>query len=248
MKTAACYVVHYGAEWLRWSMKSISKLVDDIHIFYTDKPSFGYDTDLVCPESKEDILRQAIQSEVKFSWVTCPEFPNEGAHRDFAINALADDFDTILVVDSDEIWPYDDLYKALFVAEKYHVVNRFHVGMRHFWRSVRWVCDDPAMPIRIIHPNVKNDSFAYLDVHAYHMGYAQSPAIIRYKESIHGHKGEWRERWFEDKFMAWKPGYGDVHPTNVNFWNPARFDSNADEGRLYNIISDHPYINLEIIE
>jgi len=95
--------------------------------------------------------------------------------------------------------------------------------------------------------NVKynsGDSYYPLDGgKVFHMGYAQSSRIIGYKMQIHGHKAEIRPGWFENTFMLWKPGMGDVHPTNERgFWNPTKYE---DDGKLLFLCGDHPYWNME---
>lgn len=250
---AACYIVHYGREWISWSMRSVRNIVDEIFVFYTANPSHGHGTDLKNPETREELYE--ITKPFSPVWHDAKGYIHEGEHRTFAViscqNAGAD---TVLVVDSDEIWPQETLYRAI-EASKIHPARSFRIGMRHFWRSLKWVCDDSAMPTRIIKPRIP-ESFGeqYLGTRidigenvglVFHMGYAQSPAIIRYKQSIHGHKAEWRDGWFKDKFMGWKPGDKDVHPTNVNYWNPQPY---IDDGTLDYLVGDHPYFDKDIIE
>jgi len=67
---------------------------------------------------------------------------------------------------------------------------------------------------------------------------------MQYKMSIHGHKNEFRPNWFAEKFMAWKPGMTDVHPTSVDVWTPELYDKSLIE----DVVGDHPYFHLEMIE
>ncbi len=249
---SACYIVHYGAEWLKWSLRSIIEHVDNVHIFYTPFPSHGHATDLICPESKQDITN-SIKGWFNYSdfhWHDCGKFAHEGEHRTFAVETCTQQgADIVLVVDADELWDYDVLHRALIAARNIDM-RVFRIGMRHYWRSLKWVCDDQAMPTRIIKPHIQpSDEYYFGDdigkVH--HMGYAQSEAIIKYKMDIHGHKNEWRKEWYEDKFLAWAKGYvDDVHPTNLHYWTPTRVDP-ATNKELDILCNDHPYRNLEII-
>jgi hypothetical protein len=66
---------------------------------------------------------------------------------------------------------------------------------------------------------------------------------MNYKWLIHGHKGELRPNWHQQKFRNWHPGMTDVHPTNDDFWDPVPYDKYQIEG----LIGDHPYFPLEII-
>jgi hypothetical protein len=181
-----------------------------------------------------------INVESQISW--------EGQHRDFAVNWLdKDGADLILVVDADEIWAPEHLNHAILQASRVPT-EVYRVYMRHFWRSLEWVCDDPAAPARIINPKFRDGREGYIGIDkVYHMGYAQRPELIHYKMDIHGHKGEIRPNWFRDKFMSWRPNIGidDVHPTNVDFWNPRPY---IDDGELQELVGDHPYWGLDIID
>ena len=243
----AYYGLHYGKEWLKWSMRSIREHVDEIHVFYVSTPSHGTQAKIPCPETAMEL--EEISKEFDAHWWNCPHFHWEGEHRDFAVNVLkARGADTILVVDADEIWLPDHLTVALAQAEENDcVITR--VFMRHFWRSLKWVCDDGAAPVRILRPNSTIPEVeCYNDVdRVFHMGYAQTPEIIFYKQLIHGHRGEWRDGWFENKFLGWQPGTGDVHPTNVDFWTPKLVDFEAFT-QLKSLCGDHPYFDLSLIE
>lgn len=242
---AAYYALHYGKEWLGWSMRSIVEHVDEIHVFYVSKPSHGTQTSLRCPETWYEL--KDIADKFDAIWWDCPNFHWEGEHRDFAVKTLTEKgADTILVVDADEIWPQHHIAQALNTAEKDGTaVNR--VFMRHFWRSLKWVCDDEAAPVRILRPGAPaTETYIGGNDKVYHMGYAQSPEIIFYKQQIHGHRAEWRDGWFENIFLPWKPGDADVHPTNVDFWTPVNPDLDTFR-QLRQLCGDHPYFNLDLI-
>lgn len=244
---AACYILHYGKEWLSWSMRSVASCVDEICVFYSKSPSHGTQTNLRNPDTRDELY--AIAQMYRGYWHDSDGYPHEGAHRTFAVETCkALGADLVVVVDADEVWSPEVLNAAIYQARQ-KPNHSFRIGMRHFWRSTKWVCDDPAMPTRLIRTDVPdNYGEAYLgeDVgKVFHFGYAQSPATIRYKQSIHGHIGEWRQDWFTAKFLNWKPGMTDVHPTCVNYWNPVPY-TDTDFSLNY-LISDHPYYNQDII-
>lgn len=245
MSVAACYVVHYGREWLAWSMRSIQSVVDSIFVFYSVTPSHGHTSGLRCPEPRAPLWD--IGKRFGANFIDCGPFGWEGAHRDYAVNYITDrGFDQILVVDADELWT-PSVAEALLKESAESNARYTRVGMRHFWRSLKWVCDDGAMPLRVIN-TMRQDSehyFAYDKGRCFHMGYAQSLDIVRYKISVHGHKGEFRPNWFEEKFVGWHPGILDVHPTNErNFWDPKPY---VDDGQLELLCWDHPYWDMELI-
>jgi len=170
-------------------------------------------------------------------------FPNEIWQRKFAFDSCVQrGADTILVVDADEIWDPEVLRLALFDCQRIEA-NYFRINMAHFWRSLKWVCYDGAMPGRIIRPNMPQ-SENYLPGRVFHTGYAQTPEIIKYKMQIHGHSNEIIPGWYENKFLPWQPGMGDVHPVDHDYWNPIPY---IDNGTLERLVGDHKFWNIEMI-
>ena len=248
MKIGALYIVHYGMQYLKWSIRSVQDQVDGVFVFYTNTPSHGHQTNVQCPETRQMII-DSIQG-MNVNWHDCGPFSHEGAHRDFAEKAMADmGYDHLLIVDADEIWDPFLLEKFIAFGVK-SPARHVCVGMRHFWRSLKWVCDDDCEPNRMV--NVKHtngDSYYPLDGgKVFHMGYAQSVKLTAYKISIHGHLGEWRNDWWQEKFLRWRSGSDitDVHPTNLNFWTPAPYVDN--NNKLMKLVYDHPYWHKELIE
>lgn len=252
MKKIAYYALHYGKEYLAWSIRSVQDAVDEIVVLYTDRPSFGHDTQLVCPDSEEELKREARRFLTKpLMWIR-GHWTGEGQHRDEIVQiARKRGIGQVLAVDADELWCPVALKAAIEVSAARPERNIL-VRFIHFWRSFKWVCKDPCMPVRII--NVESsDGTWYLDPQlqpVLHFGYAQTGNLVGYKESIHGHKAEWREGWFDQKFAEWTPGsgIGDVHPTNgKNFWTPEPADEKI-HSLVEDLLSDHPYFELEIIK
>lgn len=254
MTVIACYILHYGKEWLKWSMRSVAPYVDGFLVSYTDQPSHGHGTDLRCHETEEDLktIVRGFAHTHRVHW-TKNRFNHEGQHRESAVQDCVNmGADVVLVVDADEIW--EPRHLAMTLAHVRNDINmyrggRYHsyrVPFRHFWKSTSWVCNDPAQPTRVIVPHVRDNSEGYIPAEygmVNHFGYAQSSNIVWYKMHIHGHKAEWRQEWWSEKFIHWQPGVIDVHPTNHDFWNPEPFD----EKKLYHLIGDHPYYGLDII-
>lgn len=242
MKRIAYYALHYGAEYLAWSIRSIQHAVDEIHILYSPTPTFGHGTHLLNPDTEANLQSEVHRFATKPIFWHTGQWNNEGEHRTAAIElAKKAGADQVLWVDADELWDADTLTAALDAsAERDEGVVR--VRFVHFYRSFGWICEDATMPTRII--NVGKEGEWYLSPQEWpvlHMGYAQSEATIRYKQDIHGHKAEWRPEWFHQKFLGWIPGIKDVHPTcRENFWEPKAIDV-----PLWNIVTDvlydHPY-------
>lgn len=250
MKRVAFYCLHYGKEYLAWSIRSVQEVVDEIIVIYSDKPSFGFRTNDPCPESEEELKTEAHRFLKKPLLWHRGTWGAEGAHRDsvFAI-AAERGAKQILVVDSDEIWHPEDAKNALDIAATRPERN-IPVRFVHFWKSLNWVCRDAAMPLRIVNTEGTKATW-FLPPQkrpVLHFGYAQSNKIVKYKMSIHGHKNELRQGWFESKYEPWTPqsGIKDVHPTNYNYWDPMPVDTLLSE-TIKELIGDHPYIGRETI-
>lgn len=253
MKTIAYYALHYGSEYLAWSVRSVMEHVDEIHVLYTNKPSFGRDTKLVCPDTEERLHAEALRfldKPSKLHWHRV-QAATEGSHRD-QLRRLAPGAGLVLHVDADEIWDSRALVDSLAEA-RLSAHWSLRARFAHFWRSFRWVCIDPAMPERIFNwhnsPHLKG---GYLtpraqSVPVLHFGYAQSEELMRYKWQIHGHQDELRKDWFEEKFLGWRPGVNDVHPTCAQgFWEPREVTPDLSTV-LRLTLHDHPYFDRELI-
>lgn len=253
MKSIAYVALHYGKEYLAWAIRSVQDAVEEIHILYTDRPSFGYSTPLACPDTEEELKREANRFLEKPLFWHKDHWPHEGAHRRFAVDvALERGADRLLVLDADEIWAPGVAKEALEASYSHHEKDGLAGRMIHFWRSLDHVCHDPCAPVRVI--NVKGNPsgtwYLPLSQPILHMGYAQSSRVTEYKTDIHGHRGEWRSEWLHEKFMAWTPGCGmqDVHPTNhQNFWHPEPVTA-EEQALVKTLLHDHPYYGKAVVE
>lgn len=240
----AYYALHYGADYLAWSIRSIYPFVDQIHILYTDKPSHGQTSPLICPDTKEMLEAEAVRfgdPQNKIRW-SAGSWHKEGDHRDTIYSiAQREDADAILVVDADEIWRPEILQSALKHGEESGV--RTHcIRMLTFWRSFDWVCHDEMMPVRLIYPK-RPSGVSYLEGRVLHFGYARKIADVEYKITCHGHKNEWRNEWI-DRYRNWPQGGNeDLHPTCKDTWTAIPYDRTLIAPQM----SDHPYWDVSII-
>ena len=173
------------------------------------------------------------------------EWAHEGLQRD-AIHTLVPDADVIVVLDADEIW-------NLFYEPKFHLLPEFRKirnirhPIIHYWRSFyKCILHDPAYPVRFICPKMPEGEVTIphnaMICPINHMGYAQMPDIVEYKQHTHGHKGEWDWSWFAEKFMP--NAQTLVHPVGSEFWNPETVNP---WDYLPDFMRDHPYADLEVI-
>lgn len=252
-KVVGFTALHYGRDYLAYAIRSIIDHIDEYHVAYSAIGSHGHRSNVVCPETRDELY--AIASSAagdKLRWHE-GEWPYEGAQRD-SIHQYAPDADVIVVLDSDEIWA-DGLLPYILRSPGINQikVRRWRVPIIHYWRSFyRCVLHDPAYPERVIFPkNATGEAtIEPYPVGGYnfsinHMGYAQRPEIVRYKLETHGHKNEFRRDcdWFTDKFMA--NAQTDTHPVGSEYWNPERVDPLDYMPRW---MQDHPYYHMQVIE
>lgn len=267
MKRIAYYALHYGKEYLAWSLRSVQDAVDEIHVLYADRPTFGHASRFACPDSEAELRREAERFLHKPLIWHKGHWPSEAAHRD-AIRQIATDrgAQLVLVVDADEVWDPASARAILDATEAHNAAGSICARFVHFWRSFNHVCQDPCMPTRVLdlrHPWQSTWYGATQPVPVLHFGYAQSEAVMRYKWTCHGHQAEFRSRWMEEKFIGWAPGMGDVHPTCRDFWSPeptadAKVVGNPGQGgidlgpidlpaHVAALLSDHPYYGMRVI-
>jgi len=248
----ANYILHYGMDYLGWSVKSIYDHVDKIFVVYTDQPSHGQGTNLKNLDSREDVMKSLYlfgDPKGKIQ-VVDGRFPNEGEHR----NVVGKHFgtaDLILVVDADEVWHENTIGKVISYCQNTPGIHCFKMPFIHFWRSFRYYLSDPSMPDRLIAPKQPPGTYRCVPKEfgpVFHFGYAREEKFIKYKIDIHGHKNEWRPEWFEQRFRAWPANraMSDLHPTcHHSFWGVAQpFDVN----NLPSVLRSHPYYTRDIIE
>jgi hypothetical protein len=251
MTQVAYYALHYGKEYLAWSIRSIQDAVDEIFIFYTPTPSYGHSAGIPCPDSREELVEQAYRFAAKpVHWIE-GHWATEWQHRDFALHYIGSRLGLaqVLVVDADEVWAEGAAKRAL-----YHVTDRncayawMSYDFRNFWRSFDWMVHDRFAPIRIVdtrhHESTREalpEQFSVL-----HFGYAQREELMRYKWTCHGHQDELRAGWI-DRFVNWQPEDTDLHPVVNNLWAAATLTPESVRAEISTVLSDHPYFGVPVI-
>jgi hypothetical protein len=241
----AYYALHYGSDYLAYSIRSVYDHVDKIYILYANRPSHGHTSGMVNPDNKDKLRAASLyfgDPKGKINWVD-GNWTHEGQQRD-SIFPIAKSIGAklIVVVDSDEIWDEKVLSNGITKAMASPDRTTF-AKMLTLWRSFSWACYDEMGPVRMIRPDLQG-GVHYLDGRVFHFGYARSLENIRYKISIHGHNSEWRKEWLA-KFENWPTsGNSDLHPTCVNTWNASPFDKNL----LPGFMKEHPYWGMEVIK
>lgn len=223
----SCYMIlHYGADYLPYAIQSVYNSVDEINIIYTPHPSHGHRVDVKPIETEELLFERAFKydPEDKIHWFKTEKFWQEGDHRDYALSLC--NYDTVLVLDYDEVWHRDVLEKALNHVYTENKARDWLINFTHIWKTFDFCCKDQGWPVRIIDKRHR-DGIEYVTKDfgpIFHFGYAIENEVMRYKWSCHGHKNELRPNWFEEKYENWTEDIDDVHPTNSKgWWNPERF-------------------------
>jgi hypothetical protein len=250
----ACLALHFGKEYLAWAVRGVQASVDEIHIHYAPKPSYGYTQHLPCPDSEEELRAQADRfAEKPIRWFTVEGTSRENDHR-MIMDRTAREAGAgmYVVIDADEVWDPCSLRATMDAVWAANRGGRWLARFANFWRSFRYQVDDGFMPVRIIDCRFPLDGGdAYLDEimqpqPVYHFGYAQSLATMRYKLSVHSHTDELRPGWLEGTFIPWRPGDTDCHPTAFNLWTP-RPTSPEVLVKVNELLSDHPYAGAELV-
>lgn len=253
LRASAYYPLHYGREYLAYSIRSIYDQVDRIFLVYSIRPTWGTANTWPNPDSLQD-LQAAVGAiadpQRKIEWHIddysgIPGYNNIiGTNLCFQVAGS----DICLNVDHDEIFDSDSLAEVISAVARGQAY-RYRLDFVHLWRSFNWVCTDQMMPLRLRKKNGQGEAYLHTSKPVYHFGYAQRPALIDYKMSIHSHRTEFRwpaKWWLELKFMSWQPGSNveDVHPVVHDIWDPKPFDKNE----LPKLMRKHPHWDVEIIK
>lgn len=251
-----CMAVHYGKEYIARAVQGLAGSCDEVHVFYTATPSFGFaDPNAVCPDTEDELVAEARKHAERVIWHHIDGVSSEGHHRSLMLEQASASGATVMAIaDADEIWDSPTLTAAMNSIEHENRAGRWLARFHHFWRSWGWTISDAFRPVRLVDLRHPLDVDAYLDETMqpwpiYHFGYAQTLATMRYKFSCHGHFAEFRPGWFENKFLPWTPNgdHVDLHPCVNNLWTAVPTDERTLE-ILGMLMPDHPHRRLAIIE
>ncbi len=246
----AYYALHYGCEYLAWSIQSIQDAVDEVHIFYVSRPSYGHAQGVPCPDSRSDLEREARRLCNKpLIWHDCPHFGNEGQHRNHAVETLHKrGAHQLLIVDADEVWIEGEAKRTIDAATHANRTRNWTVPFIHFIRSTTHAVKDHFRPVRVIDLRHMTGEEHVGDEYGpvLHFGYAQCDALMRYKWTCHGHQDELRPDWME-RYIGWTPETRDLHPVVVGLWDKAEPVDDALRAKIAKVLKGHPYLDVAVI-
>ena len=195
------------------------------------------------PGNRRSIERNCFSN--KIEWIKVNS-QNEGQHRSIA-QGHANGYDIMLTLDTDEVWEpsvLEDTIKRASETNSRHIRIDGFVG---FWRDFDHVVTDGFQPVRMHNMKSRNSEQKTIKSTIYHMGYAQSEAIMRYKFEVHGHKNEIVPKYVDNKYYAWTGigcGVEWLHPASTTIWQDAE---PYDKTVLPDILKNHPNYNKKLI-
>lgn len=244
MKTLAYYPIHYGSEYLSYSMQSIRDHVNHIVVFYSSKPTYGHAGGLSNPDRMSDISIICEKWNAEFIDITGLNISRENQHRQLVFKYASEyNYDLIVAADYDEVW--ENLEEAIEYVSK---GSAFQYGIRgsrwyHFWKSFNEVNRDGFNPIRLFNMKNRRGTEELIEKGIiYHFSYAISEKFMRYKISCHGHKDEFANTWFRDKWLNYKRGETKIlHPATDAYWVETE---SFDKTTLPEFMKEHPTYKL----
>lgn len=247
MKVIGNLILHTGRPYLRYAIEALKGQVDHIMIFYSEKPSQGFQTDIPCPDTRAELIAEVEAVDgPPVTWVD-GSWANETEHVN-AINAYTKGYDWIWRVDADEIAPTGMVVEMIGKANaQENHFREFRVPFVHAWRTFNRACRDASHPIRLTRVNgglgirtLDSDGGKW---EVWHGGYAQPTRYIEYKMGVSGHKAEWRPEWFKERWLA--NAQRDVHPVmHPTHWMTEDYDLE----KLPAVLRKHPYFGKAVIE
>lgn len=241
----AWMILHYGRPYLKAAVAAIYPQVDKIVIAYTPEGSQNFKTGTPPPDTEAELQAEVVDYMDKIEWFS-GIWGTEGEHCDAArAKALTYQPTWLVRFDSDEIvWPGLVDWWIEQANQSNH--GSYRVPFMHFWRSMRRVCVENQMPDRLQRPGGVGETYLPdphdLTKRVCHMGYAQPTKYIAYKLEVSGHKSEFKPHWFERVWLA--NAQTDCHPVINDFWTPEDFDKTL----LPDVLKQHPYYDMEVIE
>lgn len=260
----AVYVVHYGMDYLEYSIKSIYDKVDKI-LLSVGLKSWTYKTTHDIDQRFLAHIYDLAKKYSKIEIVTVDSAKLDEEQRNLTIPHAAG-YDYYFLVDFDEIYDGDSIDRLYnFVsANPGHSVYR--IPFFHFWRGFGYRLEETIFkPVERLFRISRRFRFKWssksgfkekakinvpIDIcSCFHFSYARMPDEIKMKTETWAHATDVRPNWFEDIFLKW-PGNKemiDIHPykDQEELWKRAVF---FDKTRLPDFMKDHPYYNMEIIE
>lgn len=260
----AVYVVHYGDDYLEYSIRSIYGSVDKILISvgleswnYAERTSID---PVFLAKIKELPLKYSKIELVYGTWAKDEDQRNDSI-------PYARDYDYYFLVDTDEIYRQEELANLYSIVEKNPGAGVFRIPFYNFWRGFGYVIQEAVNePVQRFFKNSARRFYfkrsctsgyrkkAQFDVSrkdcsCYHFSYARKPDAIEHKFKTWMHADEVRQRWVKKVFAAWEQNkmMTNLFPVagQEDRWISAQpFDA----AKLPSVLLDHPYHGMDVIK
>lgn len=259
----AVYCVHYGRDYLEYSIRSIYDRVDAI-LISIGLESWAYKTRNPIDPDFYQWLKSIPSRFPKIRLIEGVWNSDEDQRNDTI--SYTHDFDYYFLLDFDEVYDKKSLDALYQMVEENPNHCVFKIPFVHFWRSFGYVLQEetPSLVGRLFRISRRRFRFKYscvsgyrkrlsIDVPediciCYHFSYARIPSEIAYKLSTWTHSIDIIGDWYENVFLSWphEPEMENLFPLQGqdNVWIKAElFDRND----LPDVMKDHPYYFIDII-
>lgn len=257
----AVYVVHYGQDYLEYSIRSIYDHVDKI-IISVGLKSWSYKGSKPIDENFLKWILDLPKKYEKIQIIT-GEWSKDEDQRNDTIQYVKD-FDYYFLLDYDEIYDPVNLDGFYDFAEDHKEFSVFRIPFLNFWRSFGYVIQEEVFsPVQRFFRIGRRFKFklscissykrrVQVDVPSdicccYHFSYAKTVEEISYKINTWMHAPDISANWLE-RFVDWNGNrtMKNLYPLRgqEQIWKKAmEFDKN----RLPFLLQSHPYYSLDVI-
>lgn len=270
MKDVAAFVSTYDeGPYLKAVLKFLSPKVGRVYVVESESTFHGAQK----PEGErrtKRIVDEVVQegaSNIVYHVLEGQEHPSpdikEANERNQALEMIErDGFEWVWIVDADELYTEADangLWKWFFkTVEDNPDVLGAKCSWYTYWRSVHWRIDppEPFRPNVIIRSSCRILSSRHLlpkqqskivdaPFMVHHYSWAHTPEHVQRKISTWTHAHQVKQGWFDDVFLAWRPGCDmeNVHPTKPEAYKRVV----SAEGDMPEALEGHPYLGQQVI-
>lgn len=256
----AVYVIHYGRDYLEYSIQSIYNHVDKI-IISVGLKSWAYNRSKPIDPSFLSYILDLPKKYPKIEIVT-GEWSIEEDQRNSTIE-YARSFDYYFLLDHDEIYDPTDLDKLYEFVDNHPQNAVFKIPFINFWRSFGYVLEEShPTPVQRFFRTGRRFRFklsclsgykarTHINVECckcFHFSYAQTPEAIKYKIGTWMHAPELAADWYESVFEKWPQNRQMENlfliANNEKVWKRA---ITFDKIQLPEFMKLHPFYEMDII-
>lgn len=259
----AVYVVHYGSDYLEYSLRSIYNFVDKI-IISVGMFSWSYNgSKPIDPIFLNSIF--SLPTKYPKVEVITGEWEKDEDQRNATISFVGG-YDYYFLVDYDEIYADSDLIKLYEFVSCHKEISVFCISFLNFWRGLGYLIQESnPSPVQRFFKIGRRFRFKRSCLSGYkkkthvnvpenvckcfHLSYAKKSEEIKYKISTWMHVSEVRSDWFETVFMEWhnNKNMHNLYPLSgsADIWQQIiEFDKKL----LPIVLREHPYYEMDVID